>query len=185
MSSCQVRMGPGLNEIIESDLVIQGEPKAACEVSKYPVEDGSQLTDQVILQNRGISLQLFFSPNPDRTVQPSGPTRPEVARRRLMAAAQRGEIVQVVWDNGSYYPAVLTSVSSPRNAQGDGRWVTVDVEELQVAESETVKVPKKRLKAGVRHKAKPVDKGPRPTVDEAAATAGIALLKTFVHLPFM
>lgn len=183
MSSCQVRMGSGLGEIIESDLVISGDPKAGCEVSKYPIEDGAQLTDHVILQNRSISLQLFFSASPDRTVLPSGPTRPEVARRRLMQASQRGEVVQVVWDNGAYYPAILTSVSSPRDANVGGRWVTIEVEEIQVAESEMVKVPKKRLKAGLRHKGKVQDKGSKLTLSQRGAGYAFLAARAFIRFP--
>lgn len=185
MRSCQVRFGSGLSEIVESDLVVSGDPKASCEVSKYPIEDGAQLSDHVILQNRGISLQLFFAAVPQREgLQPAGPQRPEMARRRLLAASQRGEVCQVVWDNGAYYPAILTSVSSPRDANVDGRWVTIEVEEIQVAESQSVKVPKKRLKSGVRHKHKTVDKGPKTSI--TAAQAAVVALKTaqlFVYLP--
>lgn len=185
MRSCQIRFGTGLSEVVESDLVVSADPKAGCEVSKFPIEDGAQLSDHVILQNRGITLQLFFAAVPDRAgLQPAGPQRPEMARRRLFAAAQRGEVCQVVWDNGSYYPAILTSVSSPRDAAVDGRMVTIEVEEIQVAESQSVKVPKKRLKSGLRHKHKTVDKGPRPSLT-AAETAVVALqaVQVFATLP--
>lgn len=184
MSSCQVRLGPGLNEIIEADAVLQGDPKSSVEVSKYPIEDGSKLSDAVTQQPRTISLTLTFSVSPDRTgLLPSGPTRPEVARRRLLRAGQLGEIVQVVWDGGAYYPAVLTSVSAPRGNNGNAREVTIEVEELTIAESETVKVAKNRLKSGLRHKGKVKDKGPVTTPGTLAAQGAILAATALFGLP--
>lgn len=182
MSSCKVLLGPNGGEVIESDLVVSGSPKMGCEVSKYPIENGSQLSDHVTLQNRGMTLELFFSSRPDRNVQPAGPNRTENARRRLMLAAHRGEIVRVEWDYRTFYPAVLTSVSSPRDANSDGRWVTIEVEELQVAESETVQVPKSRLKSGVRHKGRTRDKGAKANANLAIPYA-ILTAKALFNLP--
>lgn len=160
--SAVFRFGSGLAEEVEADLVLSIEPSSEAELAQHPIEDGSQLTDHVIRRPRGAKLEVVFSPEPEGrpNAQPSGPSRPEMARRRLLRACDQGEVCQVRVDGDSYYPAVLTSVMSPRAfADGTARRVQVQVQELLVAESQTVRVPKKRLAAGVRHKAKTKDKG--------------------------
>jgi len=173
VASLQVRFGTAGDEVIEADCVVSAEVHGECETSDYPAEDGSQLTDNVTKKSRGASFTVKFTPNPDRAgVLPSGPTRPEVARRRLLKAAYDAEICWVVWDGGAYYPAVLTSVSAPRDANTNGRTVQIEVRELQIAESSVVKVPKSRMAAGVRHKGKLKDLGALLTVADQIATQG-------------
>ncbi len=180
MSSWQARFGPSRDEIIEADCVVSAEIRGDSEVVDYPVEDGSQLSDHVTKKPRAASFVLRFTPTPDRVgVLPAGPTRPEVARRRLLKAAHEAEICWVVWDGGAYYPAILNSVSAPRDNNADGRTVQVEVREILIAESTVVQVPKSKLGKGVKHKFKKSDKGLKLTLDGAALASALIVGNAF------
>lgn len=129
-------------QVITPDTCIAQTHQEQAAATMHPVADGSSIADHVIRQPASISLTTIWTPRPDDDAyEPRGTGRPQEAFDILVAAIKKRQPIQIEVDNITYDPVVLTSVSMPRAfADGDGRTIEVEAQEIQIVRGQTVKI---------------------------------------------
>lgn len=112
------------------------------EVTRHPIEDGSKLSDHIIVNPNSVQIQSFWTPRPeDDTLSPSGANRPQQAYDILSGVLNRKESLIIEIDGITYDPAALTKVGMPRAYDdGDGRMIPIEATVMQIVSGKTVKV---------------------------------------------
>lgn len=129
-------------QVITPDTCIAQTHQEQASATTHPVADGSSIVDHVIRQPASISLTTIWTPRPDDdSYEPRGTGRPQDAFDILVSALKKRQPIQIELDNITYDPVVLTSVSMPRAfADGDGRTIEVEAQEIQIVRGQTVKI---------------------------------------------
>lgn len=146
MPSCTIQIGsiragytPGAR--IDPDTIIAWQPTVTAQVTTSPVEDGTQIADNITREPRTGTASLLFSPFPTQpNLLPSGLSRPEQAFTALTQAMQNRTPVFVYIDGQVYDPAAITSLSMVRNDPTYTR-------QIDIAWSEMIVVQAKRAQA--------------------------------------
>lgn len=139
---------------VEPDACIQRTVEHSADVTRWPVEDRSSISDHVIVQPDAWSLDLVFSP------QSAGDGRPHRAYTQLRdALLSRADIV-LTTPYGTTTDLVCTSVSSPQDiGDGTSRRVSLRLEQARRATSQEVAVPVRRRTARLRTRSAEQDIG--------------------------
>lgn len=127
-----------------SELKIDATPKQdhnrTAQVTKHKVEKGSNITDHVIIENPGLSLEGIMS---EFSKGETGEFLHQVTFERLEKAWKYGELVKVVTRRKTYTDMVITSFSCPVEVtQGHALFFSLQLENIRFAETQTEKVPK-------------------------------------------
>ena len=181
MASCTIQIGsiaagqtPGAR--IDADSIISWSPSQTAQVTTHPVEDGSQVSDNITREPRTGSAQLIFSPFPTtpNLLPSAGLTRPEQAFAALIQAMQRRSTVFVVIDGQVYDPAAITSVSMDRNQSTYARIIDIQWTEIVLVQSQRtrVRVTKRVVRRGVKQK-----QTTQPTRADLALTGATAFAR--------
>lgn len=147
---------------IEADACLSRTVDYAADVTRWPVEDRSTISDHVIVQPSAWSLDLVFSRLPVRpTAGPeAGDTRPSRAFALLADALTSRATITLQTPDGTTTDLVCTQVSSPQSIDsGTGRRVSLRLEQVRRATSQEVAVPVRRRAARLRTRSAEQDAG--------------------------
>ena len=162
------------------DASIEENHQFKARVTKYPVENGSTISDHISNEPFELSIKGVISNHPLGNAISSGSS---IALRRVQAAyfnlvqiREKRQLVSIVTGLSNYSDMALVSLSIPRNQQtGDSLEFTAEF--IQIRFVDTVKIPAKYIKSEVKHTATTVDggnktpKGSTKSFDQAKSVA--------------
>jgi len=150
----------------------------------YPIETGSSLTDNAVIEPRKLTLEgwisdLLYSEN--ALVQIEG--RPIEGWNRLVTLAEDREPLTVVTTLQVYENMLITNLSSVKNADtGETLRFIVELEEILFSETRLTRLPPSRIDRTGRaaDKTSQVDRGriQSPVLDARAENSAVANLNT-------
>lgn len=160
---------------VEPDACITRTFEATAEATQWPIEDGSSISDHIIVQPRAVSLDLVFSPTPLVGVQgpAAGDTRPQQAFDLLQDALATRAEVTVTTPDGKIQSLALVAVTSPQTAaDGYSRTVSVRAQQIAKVSSQEASVPVARRSAALKTRSATQDLG--SALARAAVAAEVA-----------
>lgn len=143
------------------------------EATQFPVQDGSTITDHVIVKPRTLSLDLIvspLSPEPFILQPPKGMDRPLLAWNQLAGVASSRQPFKVEVDGQTYQPAVITNLNR-QHVYDDGMSYrfTMDVQQVLIATAQTV--PAAQVSSDIRHKTARKERGSKQATPADLRTA--------------
>lgn len=154
--------------IVELDCSVQETHVSSAKVTRYPVEEGSDIYDHVQQEPDGLTLEGVFTNSPISIV-PQIPgvddNRAQELYEDLIALKESAQPVDVVTTLREYEDMVIESVQVPRNARwGKSVRVTIQLTNVRKVSAQEVESPDPEPEA-----AKPkVDKGNQPATEVGA-----------------
>lgn len=165
---------------IDADACLSRTTELSAEVTQWPIETRSVISDHVIVQPVTIALDLVFTRRPAPGIQSpeAGDGRPEGAFRLLSAALLLRNEVSVTTPSGTTTSLILTSVSSPQDVtDGTGRRVSLRATRVRrVSSQESSGAPASRRSAAMRPRSAPQDIGSLLVRVAVAAEVGRAVV---------
>jgi hypothetical protein len=166
------------------DASIDEQHKYTNKVSRFPIEDGSTITDHIINEPVAITMQGFITNTPvleaDSSVARTGyaANRVDTAFEALISIFTKKEIVTIVTGLMTYSNMVLVSLTVPRNKTiGDTLRFTADFQEIKIVTLETVSYEKvKKVYEANKQAAQKVGNG-NQTTQEAKSSVAVKALK--------
>jgi hypothetical protein len=151
------------------------------EVTKHPVEEGADITDNIRPEPVVVVIEGIISATPLSGAQDEdNPNRHIAAFDRLTKAVKERELIQIATGLAIYPKMAIESFSAPRDPKtGVDLYFTITAREVVFAVTQTTTVPKDALGAkgappaavaSTQRKAAPAtNKGPKPTTPVTAA----------------
>ena len=137
--------------------------------TKYPVETGSSLTDNAVVDPKTLVLKGYVSDlNPllGGLISIPGPGRGQEAWQRIVALKDAREPITVVTALEVYANMLITSIEAPRTSgTGQGLQFTITMEEILFANSQTVDLPVSQLGDDAATKGSVVENGQVQSID--------------------
>jgi len=142
-------------DVLESDTFTRTK-----KATEHPVEDGSQVSDNLQDQPDTLQLTAFFAQslaNADDQ-NAAAETRAEDLFDALLTLQGIGEPLSVFTSRREYTNMVIERIGRPRTrADGDGVTVTIDFKQIKIATSQVVAAPPTRQRKNPKR-----DQGKRP-----------------------
>jgi len=168
----------------DADLTISEQHEREAAITEHPVEDGSTISDHVILAPERVTLSGFVT---DSGMRGAEPGNTQAAFNKLDAAWASREVMQIVTGRKTYENMILVSTSLPRERPESMqftlefqqiRLVTPEVVEgilsaAQVSEQETRDLAQPEVDAGAQ-RAGSIDRVGREAVELQSGLARIA-----------
>jgi hypothetical protein len=163
--------GPQFNSIstLQVDVTLSESHDFPATVTEKPVEDGSNINDNVILGNAKLSMSGILTDNRLGTSK--------VDKWRALLEIQRSREPFLVGTSlGSYPNMIFTNISAVRDVSNAGAvFFTADLTQVRIIQSETAQVPLRAIKEDRKAKqASKQDKGKQQvkqqTTEQAAET---------------
>jgi len=153
--------------VIEFDAAPQVTHEAQADVTDWPVESGTQISDHATVKPKTLSVTGFVSVRPLRAIQPAAmpdKERAAWADASVLDALERRTPLKVSTSLRTYSQMLLTSYQAPQTLEDSGGIrMTLAFKEIKTVESQTVSV--KKIRSGKRYtRAKKVDKGTVPAM---------------------
>lgn len=172
-SFCSITIGSALvgevpGAVVQADTILQWTPTGAATVTTSPVEDGTQISDNIVVEPKTFSASLMFSAIGEPGLQPTGTDRPEKVVTILEDARIAKRACRVVIEGRVYDPAVITSCVVQRNNAFDSRTIDIQVQEIRIVQARRV-----RVSARVRRKFAKRRAVVQPTRGDLAVTAAV------------
>lgn len=164
---------------VQPDACIQRTVEHSADVTRWPVEDRSSISDHVIVQPSAWSLDLVFSPTPVLPTQgpDAGDGRPARAYMLLRDALTSRAEIQLTTPDGTTTDLICTSVTSPQDiGDGTSRRVSMRLEQIRRATSQEVAVPVRRRAARLKTRSAEQDVGTLFQRAALAAEIGVSVL---------
>lgn len=167
----RVRIGIGVSDeflpagAVEFDATLSESHTAGNEITKHPVEVGSDITDHIRRQPEKLTLQGIVSNTPLVFLASltESPTRAEEAYEKLKEIKDNGQLISVVTTLRQYDNMALVNMSVVRDVQnGNVLNATLELEEILTAET----LEETSLDTS--------DRGLQPTTDASAASSSSA-----------
>ena len=178
MPSCTIQVGsiaagqaPGAR--IDADTIISWQPTSSAQVTTHPVEDGTQVSDNITREPRTGTASLLFSPDPTtpNLLPSAGLTRPEQAFAALSQAMQQRSTVFVSIDGQVYDPAAITSLSMVRNDPTFSRQIDIGWTEIVLVQAKRTQA---RVVQRIRRRGVKVKQTTQPTRADLALIGATA-----------
>lgn len=173
-------LADGILATITFDVSENETHRGSAKVTDNPVERGANVADHVIIGPDTLDLVARVSNTPiasDVEIEALDPQRAEAAYETLRTMKNAATTCQVLTTLRSYQNMVITSTSVQRNAAtGEVLAVTISLQEIRTATSETIAAPTPSVKRG----SAAVDQGKKATSNAtpaADAKAKTVLLK--------
>jgi hypothetical protein len=163
--------GPQFNNIstLQVDVTLNESHDFPATVTEKPVEDGSNINDNVILGNAKLSMSGILTDNRLGTSK--------VDKWRALLEIQRSREPFLVGTSlGSYPNMIFTNINAVRDVSNAGAvFFTADLTQVRIIQSETAQVPLRAIKEDRKAKqASKQDKGKQQvkqqTTEQAAET---------------
>lgn len=144
---------------IELDCTITERHSHRATPTRQPVEDGAKVSDHVIQEPDGLTLDGLW------TDTPNGGERAQVARSKelylaLVTLKERGEPVDVVTGLRVYQNMIVTGIDTHKDARtGFAVPVSITLEPIRIAQQQTTQIPPDVIAASARHSATQKDSG--------------------------
>ena len=172
-SFCSITIGSALvgeipGSIVQADTILQWTPTTTVTATTSPVEDGTQIADNLTVEPRTFTASLMFASNGEPGLQPFGVDRPDKAVTILQDAMASRKACRVVIEGRVYDPAAITSLVVQRNNAFDSRTIDIQVQEIRIVQARRV-----RVAARVRRKFAKQRKVVQPTRGDLAVTAAV------------
>jgi hypothetical protein len=135
--------------------------------SNYPIETGATLTDHVFIKPKKLTIVGYVSDIMHRKITTLvTPFRDREAWERIKLIVNKREVVSVVTLLSVYNNMIITDVSSPKNSEVGKRSLMfrMTLEESLIAETQTTKLPKDKIKGAAKNKASLVNGGLKQSI---------------------
>ena len=163
--------GPQFNSIstLQVDVTLYESHELPSTVTEKPVEDGSNINDNVILNNAKLSIAGVLTDDRLGTSQAE-------KWRALQDIRRSREPFTVVTSLGAYENMIFTSISASRDVSSVGAvFFTADLTQVRIISSETVQVPLRAIPEERKAKQAPKqDKGKQQTTTDTTGPNGSA-----------
>lgn len=157
--------GPQFNSIstLQVDVTLSESHELPSTVTEKPVEDGSNINDNVILNNTKVSISGVLTDDRLGTSQAE-------KWRALQDIRRSREPFTVVTSLGAYENMIFTSISASREVSSVGAvFFNADLTQVRIISSETVQVPLRAIPESRKAKQAPKqDKGKQQTTTDTA-----------------
>lgn len=161
-------LADGILATVTFDVSENETHKSTAKVTDHPIEEGANISDHVVVGPDLLTLVAWVSNTPianEAELAVLSPQRAEEAYETLRLMKNAGTTCKVLTTLRAYTSMVITSISVPRNAPlGDAINVTVELQEIRTATSETIAAAAPRDARG----SKSVDEGKKTTTDASA-----------------
>lgn len=163
--------GPQFNSIstLQVDVTLSESHELPSTVTEKPVEDGSNINDNVILNNTKVSISGVLTDDRLGTSQAE-------KWRALQDIRRSREPFTVVTSLGAYENMIFTSISASRDVSSVGAvFFNADLTQVRIISSETVQVPLRAIPEQRKAKQAPKqDKGKQQATTDTTGANGSA-----------
>lgn len=163
MALCTITLPNGSS--IQPDTAEVFEHVREAEVTEHPVEDGSAISDHIIVKPKTFTITTNWTPFPNDVLSLPAPgeSRPDQAFTILATMVENKATLRIELDGITYTPVVLTKVTMQRVfADGNGRTIHLDCKEIQIVQGRLVTA---KVAAALKPKAAPKKKKITPKVE--------------------
>lgn len=137
---------------IEFDALLEQTNDYAADIPDYPVEDGFNVQDTIILQPHILSLTLFLSNTPvtwKTRFESQGENRVDSVLEKLHASYEKRQLVTVVTTDKTYNNMGIESYSVKKSTEiGYAREITMRLKEVKKTATEKTSIPDSYGKSG-------------------------------------
>jgi len=136
---------------IEFDALIEESKTYEADVPSYPVEEGFEISDTIILKPLSLSMTLFLTNTPVtwKVFHGASPSRVQDILKQLEALYFQKKPVTVVTSERTYSNmAILRFELSKTKENGTSREIPIEFQEIRVTESRTTTIPDEYGKSG-------------------------------------
>lgn len=136
---------------IEFDALIDQSISYEADVPEYPTEKGFNVSDNITVKARTISMTLYVTDTPVTWAKRFGasPDRVESVVKQLEQLYFAKKVITAVTSDAVYENVVITSLSISKSADtGYAREIPITLKEITVVESKTVTIPSSYGKSG-------------------------------------
>jgi hypothetical protein len=123
----------------EADLTIEEQHQRTADVTQEPVEDGSNISDHVILQPETVNLEGYVTDTP-AAIFAAQSGRTQSAFETLEDAYNSREPLTVVTGRKTYQDMIITRLNMPRNQPASMRF-SLELQHVTIVEAETTQLP--------------------------------------------
>jgi hypothetical protein len=172
---------PATTALLTPDTYVTATHSGKSQLTKFPIEDGSKISDHVINDPRGLQIEWIVSTiGDDQTVQPPHSTdRPRIVWEALASARINKTPFRADVGAESYAVAFITEIARTEAVEnGDSYKITMTVEEATISNAKTA--PALKLKTGLKHGGKKQDNGNQP-VYKLLGTSAVAARQTLAE----
>lgn len=151
------------------DIYTDENHKQTVTKTKYPVEDGSSLTDNAVIDPKMLVLRGYVSDlNPllGGLITIPGPGRGQEAWSRIVALKDAREPLTVVTALEVYENMLITAIEAPRSSRtGQGLEFSITLEEVLIVESQSTTLPASQLGDDAETKGSVVEEGQKQSIE--------------------
>lgn len=172
-----------ISEVLQLDTTIDANLSHRMTVTRFPVEDGADISDHAQKQPEVVTIRSLVSATPFRIFSLgalSGDARPRGAFEILDELQKNSELVRVVTDLKTYDNMALTNFDAPRRQDTkNALFFTAIFHELRIVSSQIVTLPPEE---DVQQTATSKEEGgkvaPKPTESETEVEEASLLYRT-------
>lgn len=138
---------------IEADALISEDRTYSADIPEYPVENGFNVSDTIILKPIELGLTLYISDSPATWRNRSG-HKPEVGRTKKICDKFEKlyferKLVKVVTSDNIYTDMGITSLSIAHSSEiGYARQISISLKKVYTTKRKTVHIPSYILQSG-------------------------------------
>lgn len=127
------------DSIVIFDAVTSISPKFPCEATQHPIEEGSSVSDHVILKNTTLDIEGVITEAITLFSFSLTPTSPREAYQNLLRARENRQVVQVITSIDTFDDMVIVGLSFPRNVStGQALDINISFEQIDIVTSSFV-----------------------------------------------
>ena len=138
---------------IEADALLSEEISYSADIPEYPVENGYNVSDTIILKPISLSLTLFISDTPatwsSRTGHKPSAGRTQKICRKFEELYFKRTLVKVITSDKIYTNMGITSMNISHSKElGYARQISMSLKKVYVTQKSTVEIPQYILQSG-------------------------------------
>lgn len=144
---------PSTIGVLELDVLLTEDTSLSAKATRYAVENGSPITDHVVLDSEGLRLSGWITPN--NVYQMTAEGRPKMldAKETLRKMLADRQTITVTTGLDTYTDMVIEKCDIGRNNEGDRINVDMELVKIRKAELRRADIPPDKVASGTKGKA--------------------------------
>jgi hypothetical protein len=134
---------------VEFDALIEETRSLEADVPAYPVEEGFEVSDSIILKPMTLSMTLYITNTPVTWKSKASPSHVQDVIKQLEDLYFTKEPVTVSTSDNTYENMAVTSIELTKTKEtGSSREIPIELQEIRVTESKKTTIPDSYGKSG-------------------------------------